>query len=80
MADRLSDMLERYGEVCTKTAAAKILGCSVGKIKAMLKDGRLSVACEGTMVDVRSIAGYIQRPAQIDRETRLRKLGRAWSV
>ena len=28
MPDRLDDMLERYGEVCTKKLAAKILGRS----------------------------------------------------
>ena len=33
--DRMNDMLERYGEVCNKTVAAKILGCSVGKVRAM---------------------------------------------
>jgi len=78
--DRMNDMLERYGEVCNKTVAARILGCSVGKVKAMLADGRLVLACAGTMVDVRSIAAYIQQPRQIDELTRQRKLGRKWSV
>lgn len=39
----------------------------------VLEDGRLKYACEGTMVDVRSIAEYIERPKQIDFETRLAK-------
>lgn len=78
--ERMTDMLERYGEVCTRTAAAKILGCSASKVKAMLQDGRLALACAGTMVDVRSIAAYIQQPRQIDEMTRQRKLGRKWSV
>ena len=78
--ERLTDMLDRYGEVCTRVAAARILGCSTGKIKAMLTDGRLALACGGEMVDVRSIAAYIERPAQIDEVARQRRMGRKWSV
>lgn len=78
--DRLNDILERYGEVCTKTEAARILGRSPRTVRTMLNDGRLELACAGTMVDVRSIAGYIQQPRQIDELTRQRKLGRKWSV
>lgn len=78
--DRLTDMLERYGEVCTRVAAARILGCSTGKIKNMLKDGRLETACGGTMVDVRGIARYITQPRQIDELARQRRMGRKWSV
>ena len=80
MSDRLTDMLERYGEVCKRTVAARILGCSTGKIKAMLADGRLALACGGEMVDVRSIAAYIQQPKQIDELFRQRRMGRKWSV
>ena len=80
MPDRLTDMLDRYGEVCKRTVAARILGCSTGKIKNMLADGRLALACGGEMVDVRSIAEYIERPAQIDEVARQRRLGRKWSV
>jgi hypothetical protein len=78
--DRLTDMLERYGEVCTRVAAAKILGCSTGKIKSMLHDGRLETACGGTMVDVRSISEYIVQPRQSDEAARQRRMGRKWSV
>ena len=80
MTGRLSDMLDRYGEVATRAQSARILGCSVSKIRMMLLDGRLSTACAGTMVDVRSIAAYIERPAEIDQITRDRKAGRAWAV
>lgn len=80
MNDRMNDMLDRYGEVCTRTVAAKVLGCSTGKIRNMLEDGRLSTACEGTMVDVRSIAGYIESPAQKELELRQRKSGHKWYV
>ena len=79
-SDRLTDMLERYGEVCTRVAAARILGCSTGKIKCMLHDGRLETACGGSMVDVRSIAEYITRPAQADELARQRRMGRKWAV
>ena len=78
--DRLDDMLSRYGEVCTRVAAARILGCSTGKIKAMLTDGRLETACGGTMVDVRSIAEYITAPAAAEFEARKRRSGRKWAV
>ena len=78
--ERLNDMLERYGEVCTRVAAARILGCSTGKIKAMINDGRLETACGGTMVDVRSIAKYITQPRQIDEAARQRRKGRKWAV
>ena len=80
MPDRMTDMLDRYGEVCKRTVAARILGCSVGKVAHMLRDGRLALACGGEMVDVRSIAEYIERPAQIDEVARQRRLGRKWSV
>lgn len=80
MPDRLTDMLERYGEVCTRTVAARILGCSTGKVKYMIADGRLSLACAGEMVDVRSIAAYIERPKEFDVMARQRRLGRQWSV
>ncbi len=80
MPDRLTDMLERYGEVCTRTAAARILGCSVGKIKNMINDGRVELACGGEMVDVRSIAAYIAQPRQADEMARQRRMGRKWSV
>ena len=80
MPDRMADMLDRYGEVCKRTVAAKILGCSVGKIASMLQDGRLSLACGGRMVDVRSIAAYIAQPAQIDELARQRRMGRRWTV
>ena len=80
MPDRMTDMLERYGEVCKRTVAAKILGCSVSKIKAMLNDGRLALACGGEMVDVRSITAYIEQPAEADALARQRKAGRKWAV
>lgn len=78
--DRLTDMLERYGEVCKRTVAARILGCSVGKISNMLRDGRLELACGGEMVDVRSIAAYIEQPRQSDEAARQRRMGRKWAV
>lgn len=78
--DRMNDMLSRYGEVCTKTQAARILGRSPKTVRAMLADGRLETACAGEMVDVRSIAAYICQPKQADFEARARRAGRVWAV
>ncbi len=78
--DRLDDMLSRYGEVCTKTMAAKILGRTPKTVRVMLEDGRLESACAGEMVDVRSIAAYICQPKQADFEARVRRSGRVWAV
>lgn len=80
MTDRLDDMLERYGEVCNRTVAAKILGCCEQTVRNMIRDGRLDVACGGLMVDVRSIAAYIERPRQEDDMARKRRTGRKWAV
>ena len=56
---RDSALVQKYGEVCTKTTAGRILGCSVQSVNAMLRDGRLKEACVGKKVDVRSVAEYI---------------------
>ena len=78
--DRMDDMLSRYGEVCTRTQAARILGRSAKTVRAMLEDGRLETACAGEMVDVRSIAAYICQPKQADFEAKVRRSGRVWAV
>lgn len=78
--ERMNDMLERYGEVCKRTIAARILGCSAYKVRDMLADGRLKEACGGSMVDVRSIAAYICKPKRADELARQRKMGRKWAV
>lgn len=73
MTERMRDMVEMHGEVCTMVQAAKIVSRSDETIRRMIADGRLKSACEGTMVDVRSIAEYIERPKQADCEARLNK-------
>lgn len=77
-------MVKAYGEVCKRTEAAKILGRNVATINAMMSDGRLDAACEGTRVDVRSIARYIAAPAQHEENGRInrmkRKYGSEWAV
>ncbi len=55
--DRLNDMLERYGEVCTQKDAAKILSVQPRSIFRMLEQGRLRRI--GHRVDVRSIAEFL---------------------
>lgn len=72
-ADRVQLMVDKYGEVCKKSKAAKILDRSVNTINVMLRDGRLDEACGGTMVDVRSIARYITAPRAEDFEARKRR-------
>ena len=74
LQERTSDMVARYGEVCTRAKAARILGRCFTTINAMLDDGRLQWACAGTMVDVRSIARYIEQPKQADFEAKKRQI------
>ena len=71
--DRATVMVALYGEVCTMAQAGQILGRSAGTIKNMVEDGRLEAACEGSRVDVRSIARYIEAPAAQDHAARVRK-------
>ena len=73
MTERMRDMVEMYGEACTYTTAGKIINRKDETVRRMIRDGRIRQACEGTMVDVRSLAEYIERPAQIDSEARLNK-------
>lgn len=77
-------MVRAYGEVCKRAEAARILDRNVQTINAMISDGRLSDACEGTRVDVRSIARYIAAPAQHEEEGRIarikRRNGCEWAV
>lgn len=70
---RMDDMLARWGECVTVAVATKIMGRSRGTINRMLDDGRLRRVCRGTMVDVRSIAEYIEAPAEADSKARLDK-------
>lgn len=62
-----------YGEACTMAQAGLLINRSIDTIKDMLEDGRLRPACEGTRVDVRSIAQYIEAPEAADHEMRVRK-------
>lgn len=61
VTDRHAAMVAKHGEACTKARAARIINCSTSTITAMLRDGRIRAACEGTRVDVRSLADYIER-------------------
>ncbi len=59
-ADRTADMVERYGEACSKETAAQIIGVSRSTMYRMIEAGQVSMACAGTRVDVRSLADYIE--------------------
>lgn len=70
-SDRMTDMLERYGEVCPQTKAAQILSVSPRTIARMIDDGRLRrVGCH---TDVRSICAYIENPPEARFQARVRK-------
>ena len=68
---RTEDMVSRYGEAVTIIGAGRILNRDRTTIYRMLGDGRLDMACAGTMVDVRSIARYICTPATACRKVSL---------
>ena len=57
---RMEELLEKYGEVCTRIEAGEILRCHYNTVAVMIRDGRLKCACQGRMVDVRSIVEYIE--------------------
>lgn len=80
MEDRQTAMVKLYGETCFKTQAARILHVSTEKIRNMLEDGRLTPACAGTRVDVRSIADYIQAPTECEHQARRKRSGQKWRV
>lgn len=71
MENRLDDMLDRYGEVCTQVKAAKLLGVAPRTIARMLDEKRLRRV--GVHVDVRSICEYIENPHQINFDAHVRK-------
>ena len=73
---REDKMVKTYGEVVNRKTAGKILNKAAATISVMMKDGRLGSACGGTMVDVRSIAKYIESPGLHDDLARARKAGK----
>lgn len=66
--NRLNDMINRYGEVCTQQVAGKILNVDPRTIYRMTRDGRLRAVEH--RVDVRSICEYIENPRHADFATR----------
>ena len=78
--NRTEDMVRMYGEVVRKAQAGRILNHHPNTITQMVEDGRLRTACGGTMIDVRSIAEYIESPARHDEAARQVRMGRKWSV
>ena len=69
--NRLNDMLERYGEVCTQKTAGKILNVVPRTISRMMEEGRLRRVGRG--VDVRSICEYIENLTVVNYAARTRK-------
>lgn len=75
-ADRYTLMVQKYGEACTKTTAARVISCSTQTINKMLKDGRILYACAGKRVDVRSLAEYIESQGENKRSEKQKKNSR----
>ena len=71
--NRLNDMLERYGEVCTQKTAGKILNVVPRTISRMMDEGRLRRV--GRSVDVRSICEYIENPRRANFSARAKITG-----
>ena len=71
--NRLNDMLERYGEVCTQKTAGKILNVVPRTISRMMDEGRLRRV--GRSVDVRSICEYIENPRRANFSARAKNTG-----
>ena len=71
--NRLNDMLERYGEVCTQKTAAKILNVVPRTISRMMEEGRLRRI--DRRVDVRSICEYLENPKKANFAARAKNTG-----
>ena len=74
LEERTDMRVERYGEVCSRAQAARILGRDPKTVGKMIADGRIDDACAGSMVDVRSIARYIAEPKQVDNDARITRI------
>lgn len=79
MTERMRDMVERYGEAVNQKTAGKILNKGHSTITKMLADGRIRRCC-GAMVDVRSMAEYLDAPTQKNEEARLERRRRKAGV
>lgn len=71
--DRIGTLTARYGEACNRKKAAEIIGCSPVTISSLIRDGRINSACEGTRVDVRSLAEYIEDKPNKDRQAKIKR-------
>jgi hypothetical protein len=80
LREREDLLVAQHGEVTTVSNTARVLSRARNTVVQMLKDGRLDYACEGTMVDVRSIARYIMAPKDADFKAKVRRSGRKYMV
>lgn len=62
---RAESMASIYGECCSKERAAELLNCSHRTITQYVYDGKLKTCCEGKKIDVRSIAAFLEAPANV---------------
>lgn len=63
--DRHRAMVERIGEACRVDVAAHELDCSTRTVYRLIEAGKIQTACEGSRVDVRSLADYIEKGRSI---------------
>lgn len=68
--ERMEAMVRRLGETTTKAAAAREIHVTPNTITRMLDDGRLEPVCAGRRVDTRSLARYIETPAEVKEQCR----------
>ena len=57
---REEQLTRTYGETCTVAQAARILGRSRTTVYSLLDDNKIHRIADGTRVDVRSIARYLE--------------------
>lgn len=75
VVDRHAAMVEKHGEACTKSQAARIISWQPHHHHGHAGGWRLKSACEGTRVDVRSLADYIENRGEMDHAARMRRKG-----
>ena len=73
MESRMEDLRCLYVETVTVADAARIIGMSRNSMYALLRRGKISRACGGKRIDVRSVARYIDEPAVTNHRVRVEK-------
>ena len=67
------DLVSRHGKYVDKKTAAEIMGVTRATVYAMLDDGRIAGACNGSRVDVRSIGAYFMSNGRLKNARRVKE-------